>query len=158
MAGGAIVGSIRAIARTAIPRLVAQGLGSNAIIRSLAGMNLTYRRVNMLADIRKFSGLAKLEKVARSLPGDVLYPRYGMVEAEFRAARRYLVTARMTLFDEEHQQEEERWVSFYSNTRMSKDQWTSAFVQGYAAGRYEANMQIVSVDIASVLHKPGWAL
>jgi hypothetical protein len=141
----------------AMPGLVKRGLGANAIINYLKPQGLTYRRVAMLADIRKFTGLAKLEHAVKATAGDVLFPRYAMVETEFRSARRYYVQARMTILDEDSLEESVRWVSFYSNTRMSKDQWTEAFVRGYAEGKYGEAEQILDVTIASVSHKRGWA-
>jgi hypothetical protein len=157
MALGAVPGGIRAVARAAIPGLLKQGLGSNAIINYLKPKGLTYRRVNMLADIRHFSGLAKLENTVKVVAGDVIFPRYAMVETEYRAARRYYVKARMTILDEDTLEESERWVSFYDNTRKSKDQWSADFVRGYMEGRYGVSELIQDVSIASVEHKRGWA-
>jgi hypothetical protein len=111
----------------------------------------------MLADIRKVTGLARLENAVKIVAGDVTFPAYAMLDTEFRSARRYYVQARMTILDEDSLEESERWVSFYSNTRMTKDQWTEAFVRGYAEGKYGAAEQILDVEIASVQHKRGWA-
>jgi len=156
MATGLLAGSIRAVARAAIPGFLKQGLTANAIIRQLMPMGLTYRRVAMLADIRQFSGLAKLEGAVRRLDPAKLFPQYTMVESDYRSARRYLVRARMVIEDAESLEQSERWVSFYTNKRMSKDQWTEAFVAGYAHARYAEGESIISVSIASVEHKKGW--
>jgi len=156
MALGAVVGSIRAVAMATIPRLVAQGLGANAIINVWKPLDLTYRRITMLADIRKISGLAKLEKQVRKVAPNKLFPQYAMVESKFRAARRYFIHARMMVTDEETGETVERWVSFFSNQRMTKDQWTEGFLAGYVSAMYGVGMSIESVELASVEHQRGW--
>ncbi|KKL23662.1 hypothetical protein LCGC14_2423180, partial [marine sediment metagenome] len=85
MAFGAIPGSVRSLFLAAVPGLVKRGLGSNAIINWARGTIGGYRRVNMLADIRRISGLAKLEKAVRSASSNVLFPKYTMVESNYRA-------------------------------------------------------------------------
>jgi len=116
-----------------------------------------YRRVNMLTDIRRISGLAKLEKAVRLVSPDVVFPQYTMVESNFRAARRYYVRAKVEVTDLEGDNKYERWVSFYSNSRMSKQQWNTDFMQGYLAASSEPLELIKNIDIVSVEHKRGWA-
>lgn len=157
MALGAVPGSIRALARAAIPGYLERGLGSNAIINALRPMGLSYRRTDMLADIRHFSGLAKLEGAVRAVAPTTIFPRHAMVETDLLRPRRYYVKARMTVFDELTLEEEERWVSFYTNQRMTKDQWSGDFIRGYVEGKYGAHEQIVNVEVASVEHKRGWS-
>ena len=156
MAFGAIAGSVRSLFMAAVPGLMKRGLGSNAMINWAKGTIGGYRRVNMLADIRRISGLGKLEKAVRLVTPDVLFPRYTMVESNFRAARRYFVKAKMTVFDDETGDTYDRWVSFYSNRRMTKQVWTEDFIKGYAQGKYGAHETIRDVQIVSVEHKQGW--
>ncbi len=157
MAFGAIPGSVRSLFLAAVPGLLKQGLGSNAMISWAKGTIGGYRRVNMLQDIRRITGLAKLEKAVRLVSPDVMFPQYTMVESNYRAARRYFVKGKMTVTDDETGEESERWVSFYSNKRMTKQVWTEDFIAGYAEGRYGAYETIKDVSIVSVEHKRGWA-
>ncbi len=157
MAFGAIPGSVRSLFLAAVPGLLTRGLGSNAMINWAKGTIGGYRRINMLQDIRRITGLAKLEKAVRLVSPDVMFPQYTMVESNFRAARRYFVKGKMTVTDDETGEESERWVSFYSNKRMTKQVWTEDFIAGYAEGRYGAFETIKDVSIVSVEHKKGWA-
>lgn len=157
MAFGAIPGSVRSLFLAAVPGLLKQGLGSNAMINWARGTIGGYRRVNMLGDIRRITGLAKLEKAVRLVSGSKLFPQYTMVESDFRSARRYFVKAKMLVYDEEIGDSYEKWVSFYDNQRSTKDQWTNDFMSGYVAGRYGEGVSIQSMEIVSVEHKKGWA-
>jgi len=111
----------------------------------------------MLADIRKVKGLAKLEAAVRKVSSTVLLPKYVMYEDDYRSARRYFVKATMQIFDEGSGDTYERWVSFYTNRRASKDQWTRDFLAGYVEGRYGSAEQILDMELVSVAHKKGWA-
>lgn len=157
MAFGAIPGSVRSLFLAAVPGLMKRGLGSNAMINWAKGTIGGYRRINMLSDIRRITGLAKLEKAVRALSPDETFPRYTMVESNYRAARRYYVRAKMDLTDLETGETYEKWVSFYDNKRMSKGMWSSDFLAGYAHGLYGAGVSIKHLEIVSVEHKKGWA-
>ncbi len=157
MAFGAIPGSVRSLFLASVPGLLKQGLSSNAMINWAKGTIGGYRRINMLADIRRISGLGKLEKAVRRVAPDRLFPTYTMVESDFRSARRYFVKAKMQLIDDETGEVFQKWISFYDNQRSTKGAWSSDFMSGYVAGRYGEGVTIESMEIVSVEHKKGWA-
>lgn len=156
MSSGVLPGSIRALARLAMPSLVRSGLSSNAIISALRAEGLTYRRATMLSDIRSFSGMLRLEGAVRSLPGDRLPTANVMVESDFRSARRYLIRGRLTVEDTETGEVSERYVSFFSNDLATKDSWSSQFIGQYAGQMYRSGELILDLQIASIEHKAGW--
>lgn len=146
----------RAIARLAIAGFVKQGLTSNAIIRQLGNLALTYRRTTMLLDIREFSGLMRLERAVRAIPWDVVMPQYGMVETYLRRARRYRVFGIATRTDPRTGEESESVVSFYTNKRGSKNEWYEQFMREYQGSESEGAWMFTDFEVTSVEHQKGW--
>lgn len=149
-------GLVRAAARLLIGPLIQQGLGSNAIIRQLQGIGMSYQRTVMLADIRSFSGMAKLETTVRKIAGDLVFPQYGMVESTLRRARKYRIYGTLTLEDQDTWETTQRHVSFYSDDRRSKDDWEAEVMDLYEGGIYEEARRINLFEITSVEHQRGW--
>ena len=149
-------GVVRDRARLAIAGFAAEGLTANAIIRQLGNLSLTYRRTTMLLDIREFTGLMRLESTVRRVAWDVVFPQYGMVETYLRRARRYRVHAIAIQVDPRTGEETERNVSFYTNTRGSKNDWYDAFMQEYTGIPGTPSELIKDLEIISVEHQKGW--
>jgi len=147
---------VRAIARLAIAGFTKEGLTANAIIRQLGNLSLTYRRTTMLLDIREFSGLMRLESAVRNIPWNVVMPRYGMVETYLRRARRYRVFGIATRTDPRTGEEEEKPVSFYTNTRGSKNDWYDSFMEEYQGSESEGAWLFTDFEVTSVEHQKGW--
>lgn len=152
----AAVSAWRGVARNIIPALVGQGLGSNAIINILRGFGLGYRRITMLADIRQVTGLARLERAVLGVAANVIFPQYGMVEGPLRRARRYRVYGRVTVEDVDTGAKEERMVSFYTDTRDSKEGWERSFLEETDVAGYGTGKRFAALTIASVEHQAGW--
>ncbi len=144
------------IRRSVISNLVSAGLGSNAIIRELGTLGLSYRRVNMLADIRSASGLMKLEKTISTISASIPFPRYAMVESTLRRNRRYRVYGKLELNNALTGEHEIRNVSWYTNTRDSKEGWARDFLSAYERETYEGSMYAVDLTVSSVEHQSGW--
>lgn len=153
----AAVSAWRGVARNIIPALVGQGLGSNAIIGVLRGLGLGYRRITMLADIRQVTGLSRLERTVIGVVSDVLFPQFGMVESPLRRARKYRVYGRVTVEDVDTGAREERMVSFYTDTRDSKEGWERSFLAESEGTESRGAQRYVALQIASVEHQAGWS-
>lgn len=156
MAAGAIVGSARAVFRSFAPQWVRLGWSANQMINRAREMGIGFRRSEMLAITRAATGLEKLEKAVRATAGDALFPKYAMVEADFRAARRYLIHGVIRYTDPETGEETVDHISFYDNTRKTKDQWVSDWFDRSAWSDSVEMVAIHGLEIVSVQHKPGW--
>jgi len=147
----------KGVARMVMPALVKQGLGSNAIINTLRSLGLSYRRIDMLADIREFTGLAKLEGAVLRIGADVIFPQFGMVETGLRRARAYRIFGRVTVEDVETGERDERFVSFYTDTRDTKAGWERSFLEASEGSESRGAQRYIGMQIASVEHQAGWS-
>jgi uncharacterized protein related to proFAR isomerase len=149
--------AVRAIGRLAIGGLVKQGLGSNAIIGVLAEVGLSYRRTTMLADIREFTGLMRLEKTVRQVAMDAIFPQHAMVETYLRRARRYRVFGTLTVEDPLTWERKEVNVSFYTDDRKSKEEWEQDFFEEFRDSESAQGGELLDLQIRSVSHQSGWS-
>lgn len=149
-------GLVRTVARSVIPSLVKRGFGANAITRVLKVQGLSFRRINMLKDIREINGLVKMEKYTRAVSGVKQFPKFGMVEHELKRDRRYRVFATMKTRNMVTGEESEKDISFYDDEHRSKDNWVEAFEDQYEEKMYEKQEEITGISIRSVEHQRGW--
>ncbi len=149
-------GVARALARAMIGSYVSAGLGSNAIINVFRDLGIGYRRTTMLEDIRQITGLARLENTVKNLPSNLLFPQYGMVQSYLRRARRYRVYVRATVEDLKTGESFEKMTSFYTDSRMSKDDWESTWLDQFAESASGKMFGVVDGRIASVEHNVGF--
>lgn len=148
--------AVRAVARLAIAGFAREGLTANAIVRQLGNLSLTYRRTTMLLDIREFTGLMRLEHTVRTIPWNVVMPQYAMVEVVPRRPRRYRVFGIVTRTDPRTGEETEKAVSFYTNTRGSKNDWYDAFMKEFQGSESEGDWFFTDFEVTSVEHSRGW--
>lgn len=149
-------GLARAVARAFIPSWVKLGFGANAITRELKSFGLSYRRINMLKDIRELSGLMKMEKYISKLSDIVVIPKFGLVETELNRDRYYRVFAELEVHNTTTGLNEKRTLSWYDDELKSKSQWIKEFLEEQEEGKYAENEEIVGISIRSVEHNAGW--
>lgn len=158
MAAGAIVGSARAVFRSFAPRWANLGWSANAMINEAKKLGVSFRRSEMLGMTRWATGLAKLEAAVRRAGGDELFPQYAMVPSDFRAARRYLIHAEIYFTDPVTGQEVTEHISFFDNTRKTKNQWLGDWFDRAAWTDSKEAAAIHGAVVVSVEHKMGWAI
>ena len=99
-----------------------------SMIRTAAKYGATYRRQEMLDDIRKFQGHLKYQAGIEKLSGDSLVPKAWMVEVELKEpGAKYRVFGKGTFYDWNTGAEYEKTVSFYHTSWMEKDDYAEAF-------------------------------
>lgn len=158
MAAGAIVGSARAVFRSFAPRWAKLGWSANAMINEAKKLGISYRRKDMLTTTRWAKNLQRLEEAVRRTPGDELFPQYAMVPSDFRSARRYLIHAEIHYVDQFTGTDEIQHISFFDNTRKTKDQWLADWFDRAPRTDSWDMAAIHGAVIVSVEHKMGWAI
>jgi len=148
---------LRAFGKPFIPQLVAQGLSSNRIIGELAKYGVSYRRQNMLADIREITGLARMEAFTRAVNPAQAFPKFGMIETELRRDRKYRVFGKLEYQDTLTGETFEKQVSFYTDINKGKDLWDEDFLGEYEEGEYKPAKYVTGFNILNVEHQAGWS-
>jgi len=142
----------RALGRVLIQGLVPQGLGANAIIRALQRGGVSYRRKDMLDDIRLFSGKMKYEDAVRATgPGERVPTRY-MVETSFKRPHKYRVYMDVEfehpITGETYTQEK----SFYTDEYLDVDEWESRGVERIKKQSPKMSEYVLGGKVKSVEH------
>lgn len=156
MAAGGLVGSAASLFRNLAQGLAKQGFSANAMINKARELGISYRRTEMLETTRWATGLSKLEGAVRRVAGDVMFPQYAMVPSSFRAARRYLIHATMSFIDPLTGESVKEHISFFSNIRMTKDQWLRDWFDKAVWSDSKEMAALHGAEIVSVEHKMGW--
>ena len=94
------MGLIRAVALNVIKSLVPLNLPGSEVIHYLQQMNLGYRRIDMLTDIRTAFDRVKYETQITALKPDSIVPEAWMNTEELGAPYNYRVHLKVTNFDE----------------------------------------------------------
>ena len=145
----------RAAARAMMPRLVGYGWSPSKITKWLGGHNATYRRVTMLADIRQFRQVAEFGPKVVKLPTSKIVPKSILSEVDLSRARRYRVYGMGKYTDVETGAVRYRNLSFYDDTRRSKDEWAEEFERMKQAENYKPDQEITDIQIIHVEHNKG---
>ena len=151
------ISELRAFGKPFIPQLVRQGLSSGRIISTLIEHGVSYRRQDMLRDIREVTGLARMESFTRAADPRQAFPKFGMIETELRKDRRYRVFGKLEYRDTLTGETFEKNVSFYTDTNKGKDLWDEDFLDQYEMGEYKPAKYVTGFNIVNVEHQAGWS-
>ena len=150
-------GPIRAYARLQMGRWAKAGWSAGKIRRRLKERyGAAYRWTVLLSDYREFQGMVRYEKQVTQYSGIKALPRSWMEEIRLRQARKYRLIGRATYFDSVTGREFTKNVSMYSDDRMSKDGWTSQFIDTKRVYEYRMDWAVVDVGWYVVQHNKGY--
>lgn len=151
------ISELRAFGKPFIPQLVRQGLSSGRIISTLKQHGVSYRRTDMLKDIREVTGLARMESFTRAADPRKAFPKFGMIETTLRKDRRYRVFGKLEYRDTLTGETFMKDVSFYTDTNKGKELWDDDFLDQYEMGEYKPAMYVTDFTIVNVEHQTGWS-
>lgn len=150
------VGISRAIGRNLIKALLPTGMSGRAIERELFRLGYSYRRTEMLKDIRTFTGRAKYEEAIRSLGPGELVPRRFMPDEELKRGVKYQVFGEATYYDPQTDSYTFEDGSFYTDRYATKEEMEEDFCEKMV-GKYDAaRKQAVGFDVRGVSHNKGY--
>ena len=146
----------RAIGQAIFKSLAPEGLPAGAMIKMAQKMGGGYRRTDMLADIRKYTGRIKYEAPIRAMGGNNAVPRGWMVETDLNEpGANYRVFGKAQFYDWNTGTEFEQTVSFYHTDLMKKDDYARDFNDYFRGGYQEENLELLSFDQTALEHNLG---
>ena len=145
----------RAVARAMLPRLVGYGWNTPKIIGWLRVNQASYRRSDMLSDVRKYTNLAEFSpKVINSKAEDVI-SRSFMGEVDMKRPRKYRIYAQAKYTNLDTGSVTYEHLSFYDDTARSKQDWSDEFQRSKDEAKYLPQYAISNIDIIAVEHNRG---
>lgn len=150
------MGLARAIGQ-AIFKAMAPELASAAeMIRAAKRLGGTYRRTEMLADIRQYTGRVKYQAGIQSMGGNKVVPKSWMVEVQLKEpGANYRVFGQAKFYDWNTGTEYEQLVSFYHTDLMDKDSFAREFDDYFNSGYQDVDLELLSFDQTALEHNLG---
>ena len=142
----------RAVGQMIINALVPGGHSATSIIRSIRQAGATYRRQDMLSDIRDIGSRIKYEGNIKRMTGNSVIPRAWMSETELKQPYTYRVFGDADMMDDDTGEVSRVVKSFYTDDLAQKgdmeNEFISAFSEDYMTeGETLTNFQIRGVQL-----------
>lgn len=146
----------KSIGQAIFKKLAPEGLPAGAMIRIAERFGGTYRRQEMLNDIRVFTGRIKYQEPILRMGENNAVPRGWMVETQLKEpGANYRVFGKGRFYDWNTGQEFEQTVSFYHTDLMKKGDYAKEFNSYYQSGYREENIELLSFDQTALEHNQG---
>jgi len=146
----------RSIGYTFLEPMIKQGIGSNRIYNLLRSAGVSYRKQDMLNDIRDISGRYKMQSQVEALTGNRVVPTNYMTDRELRRPVKYRVYGEIHSWDFEEGTEVISEGSFYTDDLAKKEDWEESFKDNYRRSEKYPDMEIMSFHISGVDHNKGF--
>lgn len=150
------MGLARAIGQAIFKSMAPQLAGSAEMIRAARKLGGTYRKTDMLADIRTYTQRAKYQTSISRMSGNKVVPKSWMVETVLKEpGANYRVFGKAKFYDWNTGTEFEKTVSFYHTDLMNKDNFGQDFHDYFARYYKEENLEILSFNQEILEHNEG---
>ena len=146
----------RYFGRMVIGAVVPMDWSTRRIINYLAGTVGTYRRTDMLKDIREAKDIYTYGSKVKDLAINIRPPTDIMVETKLKRARRYRVFASARHVNKETGRVSYHNISFYDDSLRTKEQWEDEYIDQKEKDEYEVGETVTDVDIFAIEHHEGW--
>lgn len=150
------MGLEKAIAKAIFRSMVGKGMGSNRLIRLAQSQGGSYRRIDMLNDIRKMEDRLKYEKQTLAIPFNEKVPRRLMIETDLKQQAKYRIQGYMTVYDEDTDSYLTQKASFYTDNYSETGDYAEAFTTAYWSKYQEEALEITEFQTRNVEHNKGW--
>ncbi len=148
---------MRRVSFNAASRLASQGWSANRIQGYLTGRGIGLRRASVQGIVRTVTGRMKGERVLRGLDDLAELKPGHMVETGLSRPRRYRVFGEATYYDPLADQTFTRKVSFYTDERLVKVQYSDLFDAHVTQMGASVQLELADFEMTSVEHNRGWA-
>lgn len=141
----------------AIFKAMAPELGTAAsMIRAAKKYGGTYRKTEMLADIRKYTGRIKYETRIRALKGNTPVPRAWMSEVDLNVPdANYRIFGEANFYDWNTGTDYQQTVSFYHTDHMGKIDFATEFDNYFSGSYQEEDFELLSFEQTAQEHNIG---
>lgn len=146
----------RAIGQAIFKQLAPELMSATKMIAVARNLGGTYRKTDMLADIRQYTGRIKYQANIMAMGGNNIVPRGWMVEVKLNEpGANYRVFGKATLYDWNSGMPIEQTVSFYHTDLMDKDDYAQDFNEYYNSGYSEQNIELMDFQQTALEHNIG---
>jgi len=150
------MGFSKAIGQAIFQQLAPEMYSAASMIKTARALGGTYRRKEMLADIRQYQGRAKYETSIRNLAGNKVVPRAWMVPAQLNEpGANYRIFGKAQVNDLRTGIAQEMDFSFYHTDMLKKDDYGREFAESFAEDSIPLDMEFLSFDVTVVEHNIG---
>lgn len=148
---------VRSLFRAMLPSWAEAGLSASGMIREATLLGIgTYRRQDMLADIREFQGFFRRESMVTAWDVNTL-PHHGlMTEIDLQKDRKYRVFADVTTQHKITGEVQTTTVSFYANELKTFTDWESDYQDAVSENNYQPEREILYMQTRAIEHNAGW--
>ncbi len=146
----------RAIGQAIFKMMAPELASAGEMIRVAKRLGGSYRRTDMLADIRKYTGRVKYQAPISAMSGNTVVPQAWMVETKLmEPGANYRVFGKAKFYDWNTGTEFEQTVSFYHTDLMNKDNYESEFNDYFQGGYQDKDLELLSFDQTALEHNQG---
>ena len=145
----------RYLGRMAIGQVVPLDWATRRIITYLGRTSGTYRRTDMLRDIREAKDIHQFGASVRDLAVNVRPPQDIMVETALTRRRKYRVFGRVKEVDIDTGRVQYKIKSFYTDSLRTKEQWVDEFQRQKQQSDSEPQLLVEEMDIYAIEHFEG---
>jgi len=146
----------RAIGQAIFKSMAGELATAGEMIRAAQRLGGSYRRTDMLSDIRKYTGRVKYQAGIQNLSGNQVVPKGWMVETRFKEPfANYRVFGKAKFYDWNTGTEFEQTVSFYHTDLMDKENYGREFNDYFNSGYQDQDLELLSFDQTALEHNLG---
>jgi hypothetical protein len=151
------IGSIRAIARVLMPEFVRVGVSRRGVQRLLQEWyGQAYRWAEIRKDYNEYLGLKYYQDYWNKIKPDALPKRFQFVEKDLPSGRPYYTRYYVEFENPETGERYERYVSFYTNHPISKNEALEYMEDLYASAEYEGKAVPIEIRSQEFFRQSGW--
>ncbi len=146
----------RAIGQAIFKMMAPELASAGEMIRAAKRLGGTYRRTDMLRDIRQYTGRAKYQLPIIKMSGNKAVPLEWMVETKLKEpGANYRVFGKAHFYDWNTGREYEQVVSFYHTDWLEKDDYASEFSDYFTGSYQEEDLELLSFNQSILEHNEG---
>ena len=145
----------RYLGRMVLGQLVPLDWSTRRIINYLGRSTGTYRRTDMLRDIREAQDIHQFGSSVRDLAINVRPPQDIMVETALTRRRKYRVFGRVKSVDVDTGRVQYEIKSFYTDSLRTKEQWVDEFQRQKQLSDSAPEFAVEEMDIYAIEHFEG---
>ena len=145
----------KAIGKAIIRSLAGTDMSISRIISTARSVGGTYRRQDMLNDIRVTREKVKYQDAVSRLDPGRSIPRGYMVENDLDRPYNYRVFGEAEIYDEDAGEYYTKKVSWYTDDLLSKGDMESEFISGFHGLYAEEDQSLTGVNVIGIEHNRG---
>jgi len=147
----------RAIGQAIFKRLAGQGLSAGSMIKLAKVSGGSYRRIDMLSDIRTFNNRRIHENAIRAMPAGATVPQGYMSEEVLKQPRRYRIFGDAIYQDKRTGVMYIKKVSMYSDDLSDNLDYAHSFIEYQPLSETDPTVVAIDFNQTGLSHNKGWS-